>query len=249
MVAERWLQYSSAAGSWRLGLVPGGHEPEKIVKERRPTVADVSNLCKFTCDMKILHCLALAVAFALPAVAAPEIGKPAPEFTLKDTSGKEVSLSDYKDKIVVLEWVNYGCPFVQKHYGSGNMQKLQKQAADDGIVWLSICSSAPGKQGNETPETGKAKSAEVKSAAAAYLVDEDGKVGRLYNAKTTPEMFIIDPKGTLVYMGAIDDNKSADPAVIPSSKNHVSAALDELKAGKPVSTASTKSYGCSVKYP
>lgn len=186
--------------------------------------------------------------FATMAVAAPQVGQPAPGFTLKDTSGKEHSLSDFKGKTVVLEWINYGCPFVKKHYESKNMQTLQKEAAAKGVVWLAICSSAPGKQGNETPETGRTKTEGYESAAAAYLVDEDGKVGKLYNAKTTPEMFVINPEGVLVYAGAIDDNKSPDPAVIPDSKNYVKAALEEVLAGKPVTTATTTSYGCSVKY-
>ncbi len=190
----------------------------------------------------------LVLGFAALAFAAPEVGKPAPGFTLKDSTGKEHSLADFKGKTVVLEWVNYGCPFVKKHYDSKNMQGLQKTAADKGVVWLAICSSAPGKQGNESPDAGKAKTAEYDSAATAYLVDEDGKVGKLYHAKTTPEMFVINPEGTLVYMGAIDDNKSPDPAVIAGSKNFVQAALDETLAGKPVSNPSTKSYGCSVKY-
>lgn len=198
--------------------------------------------------MKKLLIPSLMFGFAALAVAAPQVGQPAPGFTLKDTSGKEHSLSDFKGKTVVLEWINYGCPFVKKHYDSKNMQTLQKEAADKGVVWLTICSSAPGKQGNETPETGRTKSEAYGLAAAAYLVDEDGKVGKLYNAKTTPEMFIINPKGVLVYAGAIDDNKSPDPAVIPDSKNYVKAALEEVLAGKPVTTATTTSYGCSVKY-
>lgn len=198
--------------------------------------------------MKKLLVPALVLGFAATVLAAPEIGKLAPDFTLKDTAGKEHSLADFKGKTVVLEWVNFGCPFVKKHYDSKNMQTLQKEAGEKGVVWLSICSSAPGKQGNETPDAGKTKAAEYGSSATAYLVDESGAVGKLYNAKTTPEMFIINPEGTLVYMGAIDDNRSPDPAVIPNSKNYVKAALDETLSGKPVSAVSTQSYGCSVKY-
>lgn len=198
--------------------------------------------------MKKLLIPSLMLGFAALAVAAPQIGQPAPGFTLKDTSGKEHSLSDFKGKTVVLEWINYGCPFVKKHYESKNMQTLQTEAADKGVVWLTVCSSAPGKQGNETPETAKTKSEAYGSAAAAYLLDEDGKVGKLYDAKTTPEMFIINPEGLLVYAGAIDDNKSPDASVIPQSKNYVKVALEEVLAGKPVSTPTTKSYGCSVKY-
>jgi glutathione peroxidase-family protein len=190
----------------------------------------------------------LAFGLAATLMAAPEVGKPAPDFTLRDLSGKEHSLAEYKGKTVVLEWINFGCPFVKKHYGSQNMQKLQKETTGKGIVWLSICSSAPGKQGNETPGEAKTKLKEYGSSATAYLVDEDGVVGHLYDAKTTPDMYIINPEGTLVYMGAIDDNNSPDPAVLPDSKNFVKAALDESLAGKPVSMPSTKSYGCSVKY-
>lgn len=198
--------------------------------------------------MKKLLLAALVFGLSSFAHAAPEVGKPAPAFTLKDAAGKEYSLADLKGKTVVLEWVNFGCPFVKKHYSSQNMQKLQKQAEADNVVWLSICSSAPGKQGNDTPDFAKTESAKYGAAPSAYLIDADGAVGKLYGAKTTPEMFIINKEGTLVYMGAIDDNNSPDPSVIPDSKNYVKAALDEVSAGKPVTTSSTKSYGCSVKY-
>lgn len=198
--------------------------------------------------MKRFLALIAALALTVPLHAQPEIGKPAPDFTLKDLDGKEHSLSDFKGKTVVLEWVNYGCPFVKKHYDSKNMQKLQKKATDDGVVWLAVCSSAPGKQGNETPETGKTKTKDVGSEATAYLVDESGKVGKLYNAKTTPEMFVINKEGVLVYMGAIDDKPTPSPDSIAGAVNHVENALAELAAGKPVTTASTKPYGCSVKY-
>lgn len=198
--------------------------------------------------MKSLLAFSIAAALIASAQAQPEIGKPAPDFTLKDLSGKDHKLSDYKGKIVVLEWVNYGCPFVKKHYESKNMQNLQKAATDAGVVWLAVCSSAPGKQGNETPETAKAKTTELGSAATAYLKDEDGSVGKLYDAKTTPEMFIVDKEGTLVYMGAIDDKPTPGPESIASAKNHVKAAVMEVMDGKPVTTATTKSYGCSVKY-
>lgn len=199
--------------------------------------------------MKTFLALSAAVALIATAQAQPEIGKPAPEFTLKDLSGKEHKLSDFKGKTVVLEWVNYGCPFVKKHYDSKNMQSLQKAATADGVVWLAICSSAPGKQGNETPETGKTKTEAVGSAATAYLVDETGTVGKLYDAKTTPEMFIINKEGTLVYKGAIDDKPNPSPDTIAGAVNYVKNALAEIADGKPVTTASTKPYGCSVKYP
>ena len=193
---------------------------------------------------------ALFILFATMAIANAEvsIGQPAPDFTLTDCSGKKVSLSDYKGKVVVLEWVNHGCPFVAKHYGSGNMQKLQADAAAKGVVWLSICSSAPGKQGHMTGGDASKKCAETQSAATAYLLDESGEVGKTYNAKVTPEMVVIDANGVLVYQGAIDDKKSTNPGDIAGAKNYVAAALDEVLAGKPVTTPKTEAYGCSVKY-
>ena len=197
--------------------------------------------------MRILSTL-FAVALAASAYANPQVGKPAPDFTLQDVSGNKHELSDYKGKYVVLEWVNFGCPFVKKHYGSENMQKLQKEFSEKGVVWLSICSSAPGKQGNETPDAAKKGISQFGWAASAYLVDEDGKVGKLYNAKTTPEMFVVDPKGTLIYAGAIDDKPTPDPSTVEGSNNFVKAALSEATNGKPVSVPSTKPYGCSVKY-
>jgi cytochrome oxidase Cu insertion factor (SCO1/SenC/PrrC family) len=192
--------------------------------------------------------LLLLLAAAAMAHAQVEIGKPAPDFTLTDCSGKNVSLSDYKGKVVVLEWVNHGCPFVVKHYGSGNMQKLQADAVAKGAVWLSICSSAPGKQGHKTAADVSKKCEEVKSAATAYLLDESGKTGRAYGAKVTPELYVIDASGVLVYHGAIDDKKSTDPGDIAGAKNYVAAALEEVLAGKPVTTPITEAYGCSVKY-
>lgn len=198
--------------------------------------------------MKKLTILALSVAIASVAVASPEIGKPAPAFTLKDTSGKEHSLADFKGKLVVLEWVNHGCPFVKKHYESGNMQKVQAESVGSGAVWLSICSSAPDKQGHMSAEDAAAKAKEVDSKANAYLLDEDGTVGKAYDAKTTPEIFIINEEGLLVYKGAIDDKPSASSSDIEGAVNHVTAALKEIKGGKPVTVSSTKPYGCSVKY-
>ena len=197
--------------------------------------------------MKILPAL-FAVALAASAYAAPQVGKPAPDFTLPDLSGKQHELSDYKGKYVVLEWVNFGCPFVKKHYGSQNMQKLQKEFADKGVAWLSICSSAPGKQGNESPDAAKKGISKFGWAASAYLVDADGKVGKRYNAKTTPQMFVIDPEGTLIYAGAIDDKPTPKPSTVNGANNFVKAALTEATAGQAVSVPSTKPYGCSVKY-
>ncbi len=180
--------------------------------------------------------------------ASREVGKPAPDFTLSDLSGEKHELSEYKGKYVVLEWVNFGCPFVKKHYGSENMQKLQKEFGEQDVVWLSICSSAPGKQGNETPDAAKEGISKYGWAASAYLVDEDGKVGRLYSAKTTPQMFVVNPEGTLIYAGAIDDKPTPNPATVKGSNNFVKAALTEATTGKPVTVPTTKPYGCSVKY-
>ena len=198
--------------------------------------------------MRILSVF-FAVALAASVYAKPEVGKPAPDFALTDLSGKKHDLSDFKGKYVVLEWVNFGCPFVKKHYGSENMQKLQKEFVDKGVVWLSICSSAPGKQGNETPDAAKSGfAASLAPPRRAYLVDGDGKVGKLYNAKTTPQMFVVNPEGVLIYAGAIDDKPTPDPATVANSKNYVKAALNEATSGKNVSMPSTKPYGCSVKY-
>lgn len=175
-------------------------------------------------------------------------GKPAPAFSLQDSKGKKHALSDYKGKLVVLEWVNYGCPFVKKHYESQNMQKLQKNYTGKGVIWLSINSSATGKQGSMTPDEVNKALKEKGAAPTAYLLDVDGTVGRAYGAKTTPHMFVIDQKGVLVYSGAIDDKVSTEISDVSGAKNYVAAALDEALAGKPISVASTKSYGCSVKY-
>jgi len=178
----------------------------------------------------------------------PAIGSPAPALTLTDTKGKQHNLADYKGKYVVLEWVNFGCPFVKKHYESGNMQSTQKKAVDKGVVWLSVCSSADGKQGHMEAADWNQEIASRKLASTAVLIDESGAVGKTYGAKTTPHMYIINPAGVLVYKGAIDDKPSTNQDDIPGARNYVLAALDESMAGKPVSTASTQSYGCSVKY-
>jgi hypothetical protein len=190
---------------------------------------------------------ALAV-LAAPATAAPVVGQPAPNFKLADTNGKPVTLSDFRGKTVVLEWSNPECPFVKKHYGSGNMQKAQAAAARDGVVWLTINSSAPGKQGHVNG--GQAKSFVAKAGArpAAYLLDPRGVVGKVYDAKTTPHMFIVNKAGTLVYAGGIDDKPTPNPADVTGARNHVLAALSELKAGKAVSVKTSRPYGCSVKY-
>ena len=193
---------------------------------------------------------ALAVGSVAPALAqsAAVVGKPAPEFTLKDSSGQSHALSTLRGKYVVLEWVNFGCPFVQKHYGSGNMQKLQKAYTGKGVVWLSVNSSATGKQGYYPAAELAAVLKEKGAAPTAYLLDTGGKAGRLYGARTTPHMFVIDPKGTLVYAGGIDDIRSTNPADVKTAKNYVRAAMGELLAGKSISNASTQPYGCSIKY-
>jgi len=176
------------------------------------------------------------------------IGAPAPEFTLTDTKGVSHDLSDFKGKFVVLEWVNHGCPFVVKHYSGGNMQGLQKEFTDKGVVWLSVCSSAEGKQGYMSNDEWNAAIAEKGIASTATLIDEDGTVGKLYNAKVTPHMYIINPEGNLIYQGAIDDKKSTDAEDIATSENYVRSALNAALAGEPVATSVTQPYGCSVKY-
>ena len=193
--------------------------------------------------------IALGVA-AFPGRAAADavVGKPAPAFTLTDTQGKQESLADFSGKYVVLEWINHECPFVKKHYGTGNMQKLQKKYVDAGVVWLSINSSAPGKQGNYEPAKWNEVTAEAKASPTAVLLDPDGTVGRAYGAKTTPHMYVIDPKGSLVYAGGIDDKPSTDPDDVAGARNYVDAALGEALAGKPITVASSTPYGCSVKY-
>lgn len=199
--------------------------------------------------MKPILALAAAVALAAPAIAAVQVGQAAPNFKLNDAEGKVVTLSDFRGKTVVLEWHNPGCPFVQKHYNSGNMQKTQAAAAKDGAVWLTINSGAPGKQGHMSGAEAKKLVADEKARSTAYLLDPKGVVGKGYDAKTTPHMYIIDAKGTLVYAGGIDDKPTANAADIAGARNHVSAALAEMKAGKPVSVATSRPYGCAVKYP
>ena len=196
--------------------------------------------------------LALAAALALlaaaPAWAAPAIGQPAPAFTLKDGAGKTRSLAEFKGKTVVLEWTNAGCPYVQKHYDSGNMQGLQKAATQDGVVWLTLISSAPGKQGYVSPAQAKTWKATTGAGSTALLVDPAGQVGRTYEAKVTPHMYVVNAAGTLVYMGGIDDKPTADPASLKGAKNYVAAALSDLKAGRPVAKAVSRPYGCTIKY-
>jgi peroxiredoxin len=192
----------------------------------------------------------LAAAFAAAATAAlasATPGSPAPAFTLTDLAGKPVNLADYKGRTVVLEWHNFGCPFVQKHYRSGNMQALQKKYAND-VVWLAVSSTSRTASDYYEPAAISAQLKSFDARPADFLMDEPGTVGRAYGAKTTPHMFVIDPKGKLIYAGAIDDTPSTKPADIATAKNYVVAALDAALEGKPVENATTKPYGCSVKY-
>jgi peroxiredoxin len=199
--------------------------------------------------MKSLLLLTLALLpLSTAAMAAPEIGQPAPAFTATDTNGKTVSLSDFKGKTVVLEWTNHECPFVVKHYKSGNMQALQAEAAKDDVVWISVVSSAKDKEGNVTAEEANKIIADQKAVPAHKILDETGTIGKLYDAKTTPHMFVIDKNGVLAYAGAIDDKSGFDPEEVKTAKNYVRAALADLKAEKPVEVSSTKPYGCGVKY-
>ena len=177
-----------------------------------------------------------------------QVDQPAPMFRLPDANGKVHTLKDYLGKRVVLEWVNFDCPFVKKHYDSGNMQKLQTEYTAKEVVWLSICSSAKGKQGQFPPEKIRALLAEKKAAPTAYLIDVTGGVGEAYGAKTTPHMFIIDAEGKLTYAGAIDDKPTTDVNDIPKAKNFVRAVLDDLLAGKAPALKSATPYGCAVKY-
>src|SRR6202790_5265878 len=196
----------------------------------------------------ILITLSSFIATAIFATDSPPVGSAAPDFSATDSKGQTRSPAQYKGKYVVLEWFNPECPFVKKHYGPGNMQKLQEEATGKGVVWLSVDSSAPGTEGNLTPDQAEKKLSEWKTKQTALLLDQDGKVGRAYGAKNTPHMFVINPEGKIVYEGAIDSKPTPNPADIPASTNYVKVALDESLAGKPVSTAQTKPYGCSVKY-
>jgi len=200
-------------------------------------------------NMKLLlPAVTLLIGTALLAADAPPVGSAAPDFSLPDAKGQTHSLSQYKGKYVVLEWFNPQCPFVKKHYGGGNMQKLQDEYTGRGVVWLTIDSNAPGTEGNITPEQAQKITASWKTRQTALLLDPEGKAGRAYGAKNTPDMVIINPDGKIAYEGAIDSKATPNPADIPTSTNYVKAALDESLAGKPVTTPHTKPYGCSVKY-
>ncbi len=197
--------------------------------------------------MRLVPTLLVATLVAGSAAGQQATNAPAGNFRLTDMNGKAVQLADYRGRTVVLEWNNPGCPYVQKHY-AGNMQHTQAAARRDGAVWLTVNSGAPGKQGYMTGPEAKAFVARFKATPTAYLLDPAGRVGRGYAAKTTPHMYVIDGAGVLRYQGAIDDRPTSDKADIAGARNHVLAALGDLKAGKPVSVTETRPYGCSVKY-
>jgi peroxiredoxin len=202
--------------------------------------------------MKTMSILALAAAGAVfattPTVAAVSVGQAAPAFSVTDTSGKTVSLADFKGKHVVLEWVNPGCPYVQKHYNSANMQGTQKETTGQGVVWLAVNSTNTGAYDYMPPAKLAGWMKDKGGAPTATLMDADGKVGRAYGARTTPHMYVIDPAGKLVYAGAIDSKASSNPADIKTATNYVKQAVGESLAGKSVSTPVTQAYGCSIKY-
>ncbi|MBN1542009.1 thioredoxin family protein [candidate division KSB1 bacterium] len=189
-----------------------------------------------------------SLVLAEETVTKARIGEAAPNFALVDSEGKTISLTDYSEKIIVLEWVNFGCPFVRKFYDSGTMQTLQKKAVKKDVVWLTINSSATGKQGYYSPEELPAQLEKEKGNYTAYLLDSDGQVGRLYGAKTTPHIYVIDQNSILVYAGAIDDQPSTKKETLENATNYVTHALDALLKGTEIETPSTQPYGCSVKY-
>jgi peroxiredoxin len=189
----------------------------------------------------------VVVSVAKPVLAIP-VGTAAPNVVATDINGRPFSLADLKGKNVVFEWHNKGCPFVKKHYDAKNMQKIQKDLTGQGFVWVTVVSSATGKQGAMDAKEAKEYFTSQGAAPSAVILDADGKIGKLFEAKVTPHMFVVDSKGLLAYNGAIDDNDSSDSEVIAKSKNYILAAAADLKAGKKVQTATSKPYGCSVKY-
>ncbi len=191
---------------------------------------------------------AALATISVSASAAPVVGQAAPNFVLADSNGRVVRLSDFRGRTVVLEWNNPECPFVRKHYGSGNMQRTQAAAARDNVVWLTINSGAQGQQGHMSGAQANEFVASSSARPTAYLLDPRGVVGRGYDARTTPHMYVINGAGTLVYAGGIDDRPTANPADIEGARNHVLAALADLKANRPVAVASSRPYGCAVKY-
>ncbi|MGB5736973.1 MAG: redoxin domain-containing protein [Thiohalocapsa sp.] len=203
----------------------------------------------FNYKLRILAVAAFAaLCTAGVASAAPEIGQPAPAFSATDTKGKEWSLESLKGSPVILEWTNHDCPYVVKHYGSGNMQALQREATEAGYIWLSVISSAPGKQGQVSPAQADELTATRDAAPSAVLLDTNGAVGTAYGARTTPHMYLIDENGILAYVGGIDDKPSTNQADIAGAENYVRLAMADRAAGKPVQLAVTRPYGCSVKY-
>jgi peroxiredoxin len=196
----------------------------------------------------LLTAITTLAASALYAADIPPVGSAAPDFSAPDANGKTETLSQYKGKYVVLEWFNPECPFVKKHYGGGNMQNLQKEYTDRGVVWLTVDSNAPGTEGNITADQAKKIMDSWKTHQTALVLDPESKIAKLYGAKNTPNMVVIGPDGKIVYEGAIDSKATPNPADIPASTNYVKNALDEALAGKPVSNTQTKPYGCSVKY-
>jgi len=198
--------------------------------------------------MKKLPLISFAFLLAIGLDAAVETGARAPEFSLADTNGTTHSLSDFAGKYVVLEWTNHGCPFVAKHYKQGHMQALQEKMTGKGVVWLKINSGAPGKQGYVTAGEGNQLLADKKIKATALLLDSDGTVGRAYDARVTPHMFLIDPEGMVIYQGAIDSIRSTSPDDVDQAENYVKAAYMAHVNGEPVANPTTTPYGCGVKY-
>lgn len=193
--------------------------------------------------------LALTLCLSVASVAwAAKVGQPAPDFSAPDLQGKSVKLSDFRGKYVVLEWTNPDCPYVQRHYNSGNMPELQKEFGKKDVVWLTVNSTNQSSSEFKTPQQMKSWMGEKGAAPKATLIDKDSKVGKLYDARTTPHMYIVDPQGSLIYAGAIDDKRWGSVETTKQAKNHVRAALGEAMAGKPVSVAATSPYGCTVKY-
>jgi alkyl hydroperoxide reductase subunit AhpC len=193
--------------------------------------------------------IAVVVLCAVPLlIAAAKVGDAAPEFTATASTGKTVRLADYRGKYVVLEWHNNGCPYVGKHYNSGNMQRLQKQWTSRGVVWFTVLSSAPGKQGYATAAEENNYLVKMQAAPTAALLDPTGEIGHLYDAKTSPQMVVINPQGVVIYSGAIDDRPTTDLQDVQGATNYVGLALEQAMAGKPVQTPATRPYGCSVKY-
>jgi peroxiredoxin len=188
-----------------------------------------------------------AAALAFGASGKVEVGASAPTFDALDSKGNTVKLEDLKGKYVVLEWSNFGCPYVQKHYNSGNMQSLQKKYTQKGVVWLTIFSSAEGQQGYYKPAE-LTKLGVEKKMSSKLIPDADGALGKMYGAKNTPTMFVINPEGQIIYMGGIDDHATPDPSDLPNSKNYVAAALDEALAGKTVTVSKSRPYGCGIHY-